>query len=538
MERITRRALIVGGAAAGAAAVGGAWKLRSEDHADTAQRVPGGARSRMQESSTTTAPDPARWIVEENAKPGVTGWQVPDGVPKTWDAIRGYATTTSVNRDSEVSLRVSTAAPQWKVQALRIGWYGGMGARLVWESDPVRGEQQDPPVLDAAVGTWTAPWRTNLTFSTKGWPPGMYLLKLVGSDGGMSYVPMVVRDDANRAALLVQSSVTTWQAYNEWGGKSLYTDNGSSGGRPGNAGRASVVTFDRPYYRNGSGEFFGREDGVVMFLEKHGYDVTYWTDIDLHANPDRVKEHRALLSLGHDEYYSTPMRRGLEAARDAGTNLVFLGANAIFRKIRLEPSDTGPFRHEVNYRSTKDPVFRTDPSETTVSWRQSPVNEPESALIGNYYESNPVQADMVVVNTDNWFLDGTGLRPGDKLPGLVANEYDRVTPEAPTPTDIEVFCHSPVVCRGKHSFADVTWYSHQSGAGVFAVGTFEWVKRLNADVDGHTPSAADPPAAIQAATKNLMDAVSAGPAGRAHPARRNLEQLGIHPGYVKDPPPT
>lgn len=533
MEPITRRGLILGGAAAGAVAVGGALRLRSSQdggHPHAAVGAP--------PATATTAPDPARWLIEENAKEGAVGWQVPDGVPKVWDRIRGYATTTSVNRDQDVSLRVSTAAPQWKVQAYRIGWYGGRAARLVWESDPVRGEQQDQPVLDTAVGTWTAPWRTNLTFPTKGWPPGMYLFKLVGSDGGMSYVPMVIRDDASRAALLVQSSVTTWQAYNSWGGKSLYEDDGTSGGKPGNAGRACVVTFDRPYYRNGSGEFFGREDGVVMFLEKHGYDVTYWTDVDLHANPDRVKEHRALLSLGHDEYYSTPMRQGLESARDAGTNLAFLGANAIFRKIRLESSDTGPFRRQVNYRSTKDPIFRTDPSETTVSWRQAPVRQPESALIGNYYESNPVQADMVVVNTDNWFLEGTGLHPGDKLPGLVANEYDRVTPEAPTPTDIEVFCHSPVVCRGHQSFADVTWYSHQSGAGVFGVGTFEWVKRLGADVDGRTPSAADPPAAIQAATKNLVDAVAAGPAGRTHPANRNLEALGIRPGYVRNPPPT
>ena len=135
-------------------------------------------------------------------------------------------------------------------------------------------------------------------------------------------------------------------------------------------------------------------------------------------------------------------------------------------------------------------------------------------------------------------FEGSGLRNGDVIPGLVGNEYDRVTPEQPTPEDIEVLCHSPVVVRGSNTFADVTWYTTDSGAGVFAVGTFEWIKRLAPDTAGRVPSAADPEAALQAVTRNVLTAVSAGPAGREHPAVRNLEQFGIVPGYVADPPPT
>lgn len=532
MTRISRRRLLAAGAGT-AAGLGVAACSGSED---------GAARS----TTSTTAPaasdpvttgsatNPAQWLIDENARSATTGWPVPDD-PATWNRIRGFANVTSVGRNGTFDLHVSTEAPEWRIEVYRMGWYDGGGARLVWQSLNLPGERQDAAVLDESVGTWRAPWRVNLTVQTEdSWPPGMYLVKLISSDGGASFVPMVLRDDASTAALLVQSSVTTWQAYNEWGGKSLYADSSS-----GAAGRASVVTFDRPYYRNGTGEFFGREFELVQFVERNGYDVSYWTDIDLHATPERARNHRALISLGHDEYYSTPMRRGLEAARDAGVNLVFLGANAIFRKIRLQDSSLGAFRDEVNYRDADaDPITATDPTEATVSWRQAPVNEPESSLIGNLYESNPVEADMVVVNTDNWLFEGSGLRDGDVLPGLVANEYDRVTPEQPTPENIEVFCHSPVVCRGKRSFADVTWYSAPSGAGVFAVGTFEWIKRLIEDTRGRTPSAADPPAAIQAVTTNLFDAVAAGPAGAAHPSVRNLEQFGIAPGYVADPPPT
>ena len=532
MTDLSRRRLLAAGAsaAASAAAVAGLSSCSGGDDASRSAKTAEAAAS-----SPTAAPkNPAQWLIDENAKPGTDAWPVPD-TPALWEKIRGYATATSINRGGTVDLRVSTAAPEWRVEALRMGWYGGVGARMVWQSESQKGVRQAAAVLNPAVGTWTAPWETSVQVTAdQSWPPGMYLLKLVSSDGGMSYVPLVVRDDANAAALLIQSSVTTWQAYNEWGGKSLYDDV-----KTGNKGRADVVTFDRPYYRNGSGEYFGRESDMVMFVERLGLDVTYWTDLDLHAQPHKATEHKAVISQGHDEYYSTPMRRGLEAARDAGVNLAFIGANACFRKIRMVPNAAGENRLQVNYRSaTRDPITATDPSEATVSWRSPPSNDPESSLIGNLYESNPVAGDMKITNADNWMFEGSGLRNGDVLPGLIGNEYDRVQPERTTPHDIEVLCHSPVVCQGKNTFADVTWYTADSGAGVFAVRTFEWVKRLGPDTSTRTPSAAHPQAALQKVTQNVFEAMAAGPAGRSHPAKRNLEQMGIVPGYVKNPPST
>ena len=484
----------------------------------------------------TTAPtgNPAQWLIDENAKAGAADWTVPND-SATWEKIRGYATLTSAQRGDTVGLRVSTEAPVWSVDAYRVGWYGGSGARLIWSSESLPGEKQDPAVKDPATLGWTAPWATNLEVPIgRDWPPGCYLFKLRSSNGGMSFVPLTVRDDSSRSALLVQNSVTTWQAYNEWGGTSLYTDSAT-----GNKGRASVVTFDRPYYRNGTGEFFGREFEFILFAERNGLDVSYWTNIDLHERPELVKNHSALVSLAHDEYYSTQMRTGLEAARDDGVNLVFLGANAIFRKIRLEPTDDGEHRSQVNYRSAAtDPMTAIDPSEATVSWRQSPSNDPECRLIGGMYESNPMEADMIIGNADSWVFEGSGLRTGDVLEKVIGNEYDRVMPEHPTPENIEVLCHSPVVCRGKNSFADVTWYTADSGAGVFDISTFWWIPKLAADTSGRTPSVKDPEAAIQTVTLNVLDAVSDGPAGRNHPSTNNLDQYGITPGYVEDPPPT
>ena len=535
MEPLSRRAALAAGAAA---LVGGGLAACGADRPSAGARAPTPSTTVPPGvPAPTTTVDPARWVVEENALPGTPGWEVPSD-PRVgavvWDRVRGYASATSVDRGGSVELFVSTAAPEWRVEAYRIGWYGGVGARKVWESAPQRGGVQAAAVRLGATNTWVAPWQASLQVTAdRGWPPGMYMLKLVSSDGGQSYVPLVVRDDRSTAAVAVQSSVTTWQAYNQWGGANLYA------GLPGKGGRSDVVSFDRPYYRRGSGEFFGREYEFVLFAERHGYDVTYWTDVDLHADPARAARHRVVVSLGHDEYYSAEMRQGMEGARDAGTNLLFLGANGCFRKIRLEDAPTGRFRNEVNYRRVQgDPVAMADPSQATVSWREAPVSRPESSLIGSYYESNPVDAAMVVANPDSWILEGTGLGLGAALPHMVANEYDRVTPEVPTPDGIEVVCHSPLVCRGRPSFADVTWYTTGSGAGVFAAGTFQWIPRLAADTAGRTPSAADTEAAVQQATRNLLDVCAKGPAGKVHPSRSNLEALGIRPGYVADPPGT
>lgn len=480
-------------------------------------------------------------IAAENAKPGTKAWQVVQD-PKTWDSVKGYASATSVDVGQSVTLFV-TSTQTWHAEAYRMGYYQGNGGRLVWTSPDQPAAVQAPATTDPVTRMHEARWNPSLQVKTDAtWPPGMYLFKLVNATGA-TFVPLVVRDDASRAAILVQSSVTTWQAYNDWGGATLY-----AGPRNDAKQRSTVVSFDRPYNQTGSGEFFGREFEFVYLVERLGLDVTYWTDIDLHERPQLLAQHKAFVSLGHDEYYSTAMRRGLEDARDKGVNLAFFGANAIFRKIRLEPSPLGPSRHEVNYREAKlDPLNGKDPSEVTVSWRDAPSNDPESSLVGSFYECNPVKADMVIAQADNWVFAGTGLKDGDKLPGVVGNEYDRVTPERPTPATIEVLAHSPVTCKGKKSFADASYYTAPSGAGVFDAGTFWWIPALSDDTC-LDPALRSPRCQIQIIVANILQGFAAGPAGTAHPSVSNLDKLHIPrpkvdslslPGHGKTvPPPT
>ncbi len=376
-------------------------------------------------------------IIAENAKTGDAWWTTTVPVDR---AIEGYASQVSAVHGDKVTLFVNTKAPRFHVEAYRIGYYQGIGGRLIWTSEERRGIQQPAPELIAPTNTIECHWSPSVSFTVdRSWPPGAYLLKLVGSTSEQQYVPFCVRDDTSRAAIVIQHSVTTWQAYNRWGGYSLYY--GNSGGAlsfthaPAGgtyADRARVVSFDRPYdfdWASGAADFVGNEIPVIYQAEQLGLDVTYWTDVDLHTNPQLLKNHKALISLGHDEYWSAPMRVGAQRALSAGVNLAFLGANACYRQIRFESSPLGNSRRQICYKSAaEDPMAGHNPELVTVNWPQPPVNRPESNLIGSTYQDIEAQADMVVTDPGSWIFEGLGLSANAVLPSVVQGEFDRYVP--------------------------------------------------------------------------------------------------------------
>ena len=208
--------------------------------------------------------------------------------------------------------------------------------------------------------------------------------------------------------------------------------------------------------------------------------------------------------------------------------MAFLGANAVFRHIRLGPTPLGPDRLETDYkRPNEDPLLHVDPSEVTSDWREPPVPRPESTLTGAFYECNPVSADMVITDPTSWLFAGVGATEGMHVPGLVGAEYDRVNPAAPTPHPIEVLAHSPVRCRGVPSFADAAYYSTPSGAGVFDSGTSAWVATLTTCT---TESCRVRNEVVTIVTTNLLRAFALGPAGVGHPAVDNLATVDEYRG--------
>jgi hypothetical protein len=295
--------------------------------------------------------------------------------------------------------------------------------------------------------------------------------------------------------------VTTFAAYNNWGGKSLYAFN--SGNQP-----ARKVSFDRPYAANpygvrldGAGDFLRRSEyNAVRFLEREGYDLTYVTDVDTHQRPIAPAGRRGprlFLSVGHDGYWSIEMRRHVEAARDRGVHLAFLGGAACFWKIRFEPGVRGDAdRTVVGYRDAAgdlDPLAIDGAPQNdrliTGRWRDRPAAQPEDRLIGVMYAADPVDADIIVGDASHWVFAGTGLKNGDALPGLLGNAVDAIGDESP-PT-IERLAHSPFIesgaagDRGRPHFADMTLYTADSGALVFAAGSVRWSWGLD---DYNTPT--------------------------------------------------
>lgn len=455
--------------------------------------------------------------------PGTPGWPLSHPGPPR--AIEGFAGRTSVLPGERVQLFVSTTAAGFTATAYRVGDYAGSEALRVWESAPQPGLKQADEVVQPPTNTVVAPWKPSLTLDTAGWRPGDYLIRLDGTNGAQQFVPLTVRTPANRGLIVIINAVTTWQAYNRWGGYSLYT--GPSGKF---FDRARAVSFDRPYSAatmQGAGDFLYFELPFVLFAERSGHQLGYATDVDLHADPHLLDGAAAVVTLGHDEYWSAEMRDNVVRARDRGVNLAFLGGNEIYRHMRMAPSATGPNRIEVDYKSFgEDPVSKTDPLAATQEWRTPPNPRPESAILGNFYQCNPVSADMVVAAPDSWLLEGI-VAAGERLPRMVGNEYSAVDLSVPTPRPLQILFHSPLTCRGHPGFQDTTYYSAPSGAGVFSSGTQWWICGLDPGCAFPGAAAAEVYRVFTAITARLLNVFACGPAGRGHPADDNLVQLGI-----------
>ena len=496
-----------------ALAAAGAATLAAAACTSTATEQPGSAGPSPATSAASHAA--ARpFPVEENKRPGTSAWRITDlGAP---DAINGYADRQSVLPGQSFRLYVSTTAKSFRVKAFRFGWYQGHQARLVWTSQPAAGQRQTTVHIAPGTHMVTAPWRPSLTISTRDWLPGSYLLRLDASSGAERYVPITVRSASTAGAVVILNDNTTWQAYNAWGGYSLYQ---GPDGLPRDRGYA--VSFDRPYDQNGAGRFLFFDQKAIALAERTGVPLAYETDVDLDQHPGLLAGARAVISLGHDEYYSLAMRNALVQARDAGTNLAFLGANAIYRHIRFAAGD----RVIICYKAAVlDPLYGKDNAQTTQQWRDPPDPRPESVITGVFYECNPVSDPYVVYDPSNWIFAGTGAYRGERFPGMVGPEYDRLNPGVPFPRPLEILAHSPLTCDGFSTFADSAYYTVASGAGVFASGTMRWVCAMQGPSCGHGVNRAAE-RFVDRATQNLLRAFAAGPAGRAHPAQDNLAQV-------------
>jgi sugar lactone lactonase YvrE len=329
-------------------------------------------------------------------------------------------------------------------------------------------------------------------------------------EGFRRFAPFVVRD-RRPAEIMFKSAFNTSQAYNRWGGESLYLD--ESGSMPG--GRAYEVSHNRPFSEaDGAGETLYYEYPFVRFLERNGYDVTYSTNADFIRFSDLLNGIGLLAIAGHDEYCTVEERAQVDAALASGrTSLAYFSANGFFWRVRYADDRRGnPLRTIVCYKSDPhlDPI-----RNSTIRFRDPPNALPENQLFGIMYESwQQVRFPFVVGDPTHWLFEGTGLSAGDQLPNLIGTEFDRVYPELDTPADTRVITESPVVTeQGTASVSHAVERNLPSGNIVFAVGTLTWSDGLNPDL----PDTMDDRVAQM--TRNVMER------GLAH--RRSRRPPGI-----------
>jgi hypothetical protein len=450
-------------------------------------------------------------IVAENQQPGSSEWI--HGSLVADDAtgqIKAYWSAASAKPTETITLYVTVNPAQtYSLDVFRLGWYQGTGARRRLHVDSLNGVQQAPCVPDPTTGVIACGWTPSYSLAIPAdWTSGVYLSLLTNAQGYQNYAIFVVRDD-RPAPFLYQQNIMTDQAYNNYPndgrtGKSLYTYNSFGANTISGETRAVKVSFDRPYPDYGFMQVDQME--FIRWIEHSGYDVTYATDLDTHENGAGLLTHRAVLDVGHDEYWSPQMRDAMEAARDAGVNLAFFAADTASVQVRLEASATGTAdRVMVCYKSaTVDPIYGPT---TTVAFRNAPVNRPEQSLRGVISGSmlNPgtPNFDYVVTNSTHWIYAGTGFKDGDTVPGIVGYEMDRYRSQYPPPSSANwtLLSHSPFTdYQGVADYANSSLYQAPSGAWVFSSGTISWSRGL----DGFWYGRADP--RIQQTTRNLFDA--------------------------------
>ncbi len=450
----------------------------------------------------------------ENNNPGTPGWNDFSSSLQP-DLISGFGSKISVNHGDSIDFYVTTTAPSFTIDIFRTGYYQGIGARLITSLGSFPGLHQAIPNPDPVTGiisctNWVK--TTTLQIPTS-WVTGVYLAKLTSSTGNSSFIFFVVRNDGGTEDLLFQTSVTTYQAYNTWGGTSLY--NNLTDGKIFSGPHATKVSFDRPFNpgdSNGAGHYFFYEYKFVYWLEEQGYNVSYITNVDTETNANQLTNHKAFLSVGHDEYWSMGMRNNVQKAINAGVNVAFFSANTMYWQIRFEANSLGVAdRVEVGYKDFAtdttppgpDPMWNVNNSIVTTNWRDPTVNMPENAIIGVMYEQQ-VDKDYayVVQDASNWIYANTGFVNGSSIPGIVGYEYDKVYNNGSSPSGLTVLSNSPVhgCCGGFSSFANSTLYTAPSGARVFAAGTIQWSWGL-ANIQGNTYMNAG----IQQTTANILN---------------------------------
>jgi len=465
-------------------------------------------------------------ILRENQKPGTRDWiitntRIDPATKYRCPWIEGYCSHTSIRAGEKLSVFVSTNPPSpFTLDVYRLGYYGGNGGRLMRSFESIKATTQPDPVI-GAKRLRDCQWEPSVEFRIpRDWLSGVYLGKLTAlRDGTQSYVIFILRDD-READFIFQCSDTTWQAYNRWPSQfSLYDD----GKETWYWGGDVQISFNRPYGKycqifdaplsTGSGEFLLWEFPVAYWLEQHGYDVTYVSNLDTHADGGNLLRAKGLLSIGHDEYWSIEMFNNVKSAVERGVNVAFLSGNAVCGRILFSPDP----RRKQNRVFERVGVF--GPPGGTIefkSMKNLSHERPYANELMGAHSTGPVTGggDWTCALPDHWLFAGTGMKKGDSISGIVGWEWHGDPANIP---GLEIVATGPTFSApGKPNGGTytATIYPGPKGNFVFNAATIWWGDGLSEPPGYLRPKAySQPPGphpAIQQITRNVLERTRGG----------------------------
>jgi len=427
--------------------------------------------------------------------------------------VEGYADKISYAPGEEVALHVSTSAPRFALTISRVG----AEVKEVLAKPDIPGVLSPIPENASSHGCqWPAALRFKIP---EDWTSGYYAIRFSAGDGGGKWVArgrrtaegqafLIVRpaQPGTKSKILLQLSTNTYNAYNNWGGSSLYAYHG----------RANLQGHRVSFLRPPASQFENWERPFVAWAEKNGYALDFCANSDLEFHPELLDKYKLVLSVGHDEYWSSLMRDHLEAFIGKGGNVAFFSGNTCCWQVRSE--DNGTALTSWKQSPNSDPLFpEKDKKLLSTLWSHYLVGRPENQLTGvgflwgGYHKSHGQfmdgKAAFRVHQPDHWLFAGTNLRRDDEFGAkhsIVGYECDGCELEwkdgLPVPTHRDGTPESFQVlasCPAKWHPDDCEWYEkwergrvgnaclgvYTRGGTVFTCGSTDWAHGLRGGDD-------------------------------------------------------
>ena len=434
-----------------------------------------------------------------DAKPanGPGAWVNFFQVQRLW----AYADRQSLNPGDPLTVFASVGPGQPKRRVrLEVFRLGAAGLAPIWTSDFIDVGFYGATASAAAIGPGWPP--AFAVIDTRAWPPGCYSADLVEQTTAtrdVRAVQWIVTNPKRSGAVLARLGTNTYQAYNEWGGHSLYPDAGGA-----DDSRGLMVSFDRP----APPDFFEYDAYLVQWLEALAPSlggVDYAGNFDVHSDPTLIEPYRLVITAAHDEYWSGEEFSAFQRRIfTLGRNTAFFGGNTAYRQVRYGDLNAAPGqpslgRQLVCYKTAFDPVQlrpgKADPALLITREFRDGARRPETMLLGGAYQSwfepaSDQRPDYRVARADLPFFEGTGWKAGDTAAPVVGYEWDNRDPEgdgqrlwkagtsriaAIDPSSIQVlFTGSATDVDGDKGLAEATYFQSPAGAKVFNAGSIRW----------------------------------------------------------------